>query len=232
MRLILFALLCFICCDTNAQNFDYQKDYSTILEQSKDKASPFFYDKLLQRFQTNDTTLTSKEVLALMVGFTGQPNYFPYEYIRIEREMYRLNDEKDFKQVIAMSDTFLATHPISQYALIERAYAFYKLGEKDSSNNCKFKFDLIMNAMASSGDGLTKETAVFAVSPIDGQNFIRKFLQMKIGTMGSGHDKNGNFLDILEVLTTIEGKEMGTNLYFQVEPAAKTLRSQLGLKKK
>ncbi len=47
-----------------------------------------------------------------------------------------------------------------------------------------------------SGDG--KEQPIFALGPGDGQNYIQKYLGAKIGTMGSGSDKNGYFIDILE----------------------------------
>lgn len=216
-----------------AQKFDYQKDYNTILEQSKKKDSPFFYNSLLKRFQLNDTTLTDKEVLAFMIGFTGQANYLPYEYIDIERQIYQLNDEKKFEAALIVCDTFLLTHPASQQAFIEKAYAFHKVGKEDSAKQYMRKFDRIMEAMASTGDGLTAETAVFAVSPIDGQNFITKFLSYDIGSMGSGSDKNGNFVDILEaIIKKKDGKEDKVKLYFQIQHASQTMLNMFNLEDK
>ena len=67
-----------------------------------------------------------------------------------------------------------------------------------------------------SGDGATMENAAFALGPADGQDFIYKFVGAKIGTMGSGRDKSGNFIDILEAKFE-DGKVM--NLYFSIQHA-------------
>jgi hypothetical protein len=67
-----------------------------------------------------------------------------------------------------------------------------------------------------SGDGTTIETPAFALGPADGQDFIYKVVDADIGTMGSGRDKNGNFIDILEAKFE-NGKRM--NLYFIIQHA-------------
>ena len=132
-----------------------------------------------------------------------------------------------------MSDSFLLYVPVSQQALIEKSYSHYKLGQNDSAAFYSWKFKRIMNAMAQSGDGLTPETATFSLGPTDGQNFIRKYLKSKTGTMGSGRDKNGNFVDILEIV--MKDKETGIetrqNLYFQIEHAVKKMFSEDDLNK-
>ena len=60
------------------------------------------------------------------------------------------------------------------------------------------------------------DTPAFALGPADGQDFIYKADGAEIGTMGSGRDKDGNFIDILEA--KFEGdKKM--NLYFIIQHA-------------
>ena len=73
-----------------------------------------------------------------------------------------------------------------------------------------------------SGDGKTAETATFALGPADGQDFIYKFVGSriggaKIGTMGSGRDDSGNFLDILEVV--LKDGTSPYKLYFIIQHA-------------
>ena len=79
--------------------------------------------------------------------------------------------------------------------------------------------------MASTGDGLTPETAIFALGPVDGQNFIYKYTRSGIGLMGSGKDKDGNFLDILTAVKTNKttGEKMSTTMYFNVQHAVKKM---------
>src|ERR1051326_1932938 len=194
--LILF-LSCFI--PAKAQDhFNYQKDFKTILKRSKDPSDKFYYDKLLAKFNSNDTSMTDMEVIALMIGFTDKPQYKPYDDLSTERMIYDLNGDGKFKEALDSSARFLKTHPLSQQTLIERSYAWFKLGSKDSADIYMFRFRRIMRAMNWSGAG-TFEDPIFALGPADGQNFIYKFLSGNIGMMGDGRDKDGNFLDILEV---------------------------------
>ena len=128
-----------------------------------------------------------------------------------------------------MCDSFLVNVPVSQQALIEKSYSYHKLGHADSAQYYMWQFRRIMKAMAQSGDGLTPETAFFSLGPADGQNFIIKYLSSDIGSMGSGSDKYGNSVDILE--TTWKDKESGEQksrvLYFQIEHASKTMFEDL-----
>src|SRR5205085_1440053 len=92
-----------------------------------------------------------------------------------------------------------------------------------------FKGRRIFEAMNFSGDGKTTETPTFSLGPADGQDFIRKFVSSriggaKIGTMGSGRDKNGNFLDILQVVPKDGSNPY--NLYFIIQHATDKMFSQ------
>lgn len=233
MRQMMTALLLIFSLAAFGQKFefDYQKDYKNILKQTIDTSSHLNYDTLLARFQSNDTSLTDFNVLTLLIGFTNNEHFKPYSYLTTEREIYALNDRGDFEGAIAVSDSFLRYVPVSQQALIEKSYAFYKLGQKDSAQHYLWQCKRILRAMYESGDGLTPETAFFALGPADGQNFVRKHLGSSIGSMGSGRDKYGNFVDILEMVW--EDKETGERrsreLYFQIEHASNTMFGDLNL---
>jgi len=209
--------------------FDYHNDYGKILSQTNDTSNSLNYNKLLTRFQNNDTTLTDFEVLALLIGFTDNEYFKPYSYLTTEREIYSLNGNGQFEKALSMCDSFLVNVPVSQQALIEKSYSHHKLGQADSAQYYMWQFRRIMDAMAQSGDGLTPETAFFSLGPADGQNFIRKYLSSNIGTMGSGRDKYGNFIDILEVTWKDEesGEQESRTLYFQIEHASKTMFGDL-----
>lgn len=183
----------------NAQTtFNYKDDFQSILAKTKDPKDNLNYEKLLNRFVKNDTTLTHFEVLALLIGFTDKPEYKPYGDLQMEREIYNLNDDGKYKEGLKAANAFLKKHPLSQKALIEKSYSFYKLGNQDSANYYSYQFRRIMQAMDFSGDG--DKNPIFALGPADGQDYITKHLACKIGMMGSGRDKNGYFLDMLEAI--------------------------------
>lgn len=196
--------------------FNYQSDFKSTLAKTKDSNDNLSYDRLLKRFNINDTTLTDYEVLALLIGFTDKADYKPYDDLAVEREIYKLNGEKRFQEGLDKANAFLKTHPVSVKALFEKSYSFHKLGQKDSAQYYLYKGKRIFTAMYFSGNGKTKETSTFALGPADGQDYIHKFVGADIGTMGSGQDENGNFLDILEAKFD-NGKTL--TLYFVIQHA-------------
>jgi Domain of unknown function (DUF4919) len=64
------------------ESFDYDKDFKVLLELSKDSVDRLFYPRLLERFNKNDSTLTDREVVALMIGFADNVNYKPYQTLK------------------------------------------------------------------------------------------------------------------------------------------------------
>lgn len=206
--------------------FNYKNDFNTILGKTKDTTSELSYDKLLKRFTTN-AAMTDYEVLALMIGFTDKPAYKPYDDITVERKIYTLNGEEKYQQALDTANVFLRSHPLSLKVLFEKSYAFHKLDQKDSANYYLTRGRRIISAMNYSGDGKTKESAMFALGPADGQDYIYKELSGNIGTMGSGSDKDGNFLDILQVKPE-SGKPY--YLYFNIQHATAKMFSGKSIK--
>jgi hypothetical protein len=207
-------------------NFDYHTDFKSILEQSQDSTSSNYYPDLLNRFEENDSTLTVAELLALQIGFTANSNYKPYETITTEREIKSLIGQKKYEDAILVCDKLLKTNPVNFTALMEKSFSYMKLG-KESSEFHKEKFMKLLKSVMASGSG-TYENAYFVLSPIDGQTMITHIFGGSIGTMGSGADPNGYFVDILEM--NKEGKDSIT-LYFNINHATDNMFSEDDLKK-
>ena len=206
--------------------FNYHRDFKKILEQSQDKTSDYYYPTLLDRFNKNDSTLTDMEVLALQIGFTADQNYKPYQTTSTEREIKSLIGQKKYEDALAACNKFLKTNPVNFTALMEKSFSYMKLG-KDSIEFHKAKFMKLLNSVMASGKG-TYENPYFVLSPIDGQTLITHIFGGSIGTMGSGDDPNGYFVDILEM--NREGKDPVT-LYFNINHATDKMFSEEDLKK-
>ncbi|RYG54605.1 MAG: DUF4919 domain-containing protein [Chitinophagaceae bacterium] len=154
--------------------FDYGRDFRMILERTKDKNDTLAYNKLLRRFLENDTSLTRGETLALMIGFTENPNYRPVEQMETEKEIIELNDNGYYEDALIESKTYLAKHPLSLSTLKERSYAYHQLGNKDSAKYFMALADRIMEAMiySGSGKGNNPEIPFFSLGLNDGDYFI------------------------------------------------------------
>ena len=194
--------------------FDYNRDFKYYLSESTIKGSRYNYETLLARFQAEDTTLKNNEILALMIGFTANPDYKAYTNVAIENEIFKLIREKEFKQAKKKCEEFLSTNPLNFTALIEHGFAMMKL-ENDRTYYPSVKANMVIDAVFWSGNG-TYYHPYFVLSPIDGQTMISYFIDGNIGSMGSGYDMYGNFLDILHLER--EG-EKPYPLYFIIEHA-------------
>lgn len=232
MKKILAILILMICVQAGfvQSSFNYKKDYEAILKRTQNPKEPLYYNKLIKRFESNDTTLTHSEVLALMIGFTAKPQYKPYDDVTTERAIYDLNAQGKYDDALKKANVFLKTHPLSVGALFEKSYALYKKQDPDSAGYFAYRCTRIFQAMRFSGDGKSAETPCFALGPADGQDYIRQYIKGKLGTMGSGKDANGYFLDILEV----KPKDGSTpyKLYFMIEHASRNLLQNLKPKEK
>lgn len=202
------------------ENFNYKRDFDNILKETKNQKSDIYYDTLLERYHKTDTTLTGKQLVSLLIGFTGNKNYKPYKDIEFSTNLYKLNDEQKFDQVIKDGNEFLKTHPFDLKTLYETSYAYHNKGDEASAENCLIKAMLIFKAMIYAGDGKSIDAPAFALNPIDGQEFIKKGIGAKIGKMASGRDKNGYFIDILDAQFD-DGSSQ--TLYFIIPHATKKM---------
>lgn len=202
---------------TNAQsNFNYAKDFKTILAKTKDKNDKWNYDKLLSRFNKNDTTLTNAEVLALLIGFTDKPAYKPYQDLKQEKLIYDLNAEGKYDEALEKANEYIKFHPLSVKVIFERAFAHYKAHMQDSAKYIAWKGYKIFQAMKWSGDGKTKENPMFSLGVEDGQDYIVKFMGCGIDHKAYPNDNAGNLLSSLEVTSRISDPY---NLYFIIQHA-------------
>jgi len=229
LRFIIFTLL--ISTSVFGQeriDFDYSRDYERILAETKVDTSNINFEKLFSRYLRVDSTLTNYEMIALQIGYTDNENYWPYQDIEIEREIWDLNEQGKYKKAIMKCNVLLKNNPFNLIGNREKSYAYRKLGQQDSSKVYINKFDLVTLSCLSSGDGKSYETSWFVLSPADGQWIIKLAFQSSICSMGSGRDNNGNFHDILGI--QFKDSEDCMDLFFNIEHAANRMFGKDGMK--
>ena len=152
-----------------ARPFNYARDFKEILEKTQERGSEMSYQKLLIRFLDRDTSLSRAQVLALMIGFTEDPHYKPFEDMETEQEIFDLNDGGSYEESLAKSRVYLQTHPLSLRVLQETSYSYHELKKQDSADMYMDQVDKIMGAMIYSGNGKKPETAIFSLEiPLPG----------------------------------------------------------------
>lgn len=198
--------------------FDYATDFSILKELSRDSTSQYSYTRLLARFNDFDTTLTQREILGLMIGFTNDINYKPYHTVSEERALVNLALDGKFDEALKASSKFLARNPVNFSALFANSISHLETeGEKAILH--RERMLLLIDAILVSGDG-SIEHPYFVLSPTDGQVLIRYIFGRRIGIMGSSHDKHDYFLDMLEMVG--ENGEP-KRLYFNIDHAVEKM---------
>jgi hypothetical protein len=198
---------------TNA--FDYKRDFKTILEKTQEKGSEMSYQKLLIRFLDRDTTLSDMQVLYLLIGYTEDNKYKPFEDMNTEQEIFDLNDAGSYEEALIKGKPFLQTHPVSLRALKEVSYAYHSLSKKDSA---EYYMDLavkIINAMIYSGNGKKPEQPIFSLGLADGESFIPS-IGLKILSKDTDWNRNNQFMEIIDASQNTDDH---VNYFFVIEHA-------------
>ncbi len=177
-------------------SFLYHRDYLSLLEKTRHPDDSLSYERVLKRFVANDTTLTDYEVLALMIGFSGTAEYKPYNNT-IENMIGNAMKDMKFQEAFALASGLIDTQPLNLKGLMSLQTAASSTGDEEKARYHGYQIKRIFNAMQFSGDGLTPETAIFALGPNDGVDFIRHHIGTGIETMGSGRNRYKDFLEIL-----------------------------------
>lgn len=197
--------------------FDYGRDFRMILERTKDKNDSLSYNKLIRRFLEKDSSLTRAETLALMIGFTENPNYKPLESMETEKEIIELNDNGYYEDAVAESRTYLAKHPLSLSTLKECSFAYHQLGKRDSAKYYMALTDMIMEAMIYSGDGKGNKPEIpfFSLGLNDGDYFIPN-VGLSVTRKTTENDRSKRMLYVTTAMT-----DEGTykTYYFMIQHA-------------
>jgi hypothetical protein len=212
-RLLLLFLLFGAWQQACGQSFEYARDYPTISKATGKSTTHFFYDSLKNRFTRSSSLLSNEELIALQIGYTQRPEYNPYGDIDLDRTFISAASWAETDTTVMYGTAYLQKNPVS----LSATYALWKVYETRHnaalSGKYKVQFQALINAILSTGDG-TVAHPYFVVGPIDGQILIRQYWQATIGVMGSGRDKQRNFLDMLD-MTSADGKSKTVNFVIQ-----------------
>jgi len=154
-----------------------EPDYQKIKQQVNNKDSEFFYPKLFERYQGNDTTLQHKHYRMLYYGYPFQPGYQPSRsspYSDSLRTIYQKDSLKkaDFDKIIEYEQRLLEKDPFSLRDLNTLAYAYAQKNEKQKTTRLDYKINLLIETILSTGDGLKEESAWHVTEPSHEQDIL------------------------------------------------------------
>ncbi|MGH1519811.1 DUF4919 domain-containing protein [Chryseobacterium sp. JK1] len=166
-------------------------DYPLIEKNIQDKNSELYYPKLLKRLQQNDTLLTNDQYRHLYFGYLFQKSYNPYKISKKAEEMTRYYrgegiTEKDLPKGIQLFKEALEENPLDIRAMNYLAYMYHLINDEGAAKKIAENFRGLLEAILSSGDGLTCETGFHVISVTDEYVMMNRFQMESISQSYKG----------------------------------------------
>ena len=236
MKKIAFLLIAAIFCGTLSVYAQYDDDFFTppdyrqIRLNIEDIPSSFYYPRLKSRFEAGDPTMSREEMRHLYFGFVFQPEFVSFDVSQYNRSLANLlrNEtfsEQDIANISRLSQALLEEDPFNLRAL--NALLIVHTHNEDMTEYARIAWQLhfIQNAIGSTGDGMTPETAFFVIRtahqfdmiPILGFEFSGASRTFRTGNIFT---RNRQTVSVLSVAPNAFGVE---RVYFNVTPTTRRM---------
>lgn len=155
-------------------------DYKQIQVVVSDKNSDFYYPRLMKRFAANDTTLSMEAYRNLYYGFTMQEDYNPYRMSHYAQKVKEFATADDISQaacdsIIKYGLKAMADFPFDTRSMNLLVYAYKCKGNEKEKMLWEQKLKGVIDAIISSGDGESAETAFHVIYPPHEYDIINRF---------------------------------------------------------
>jgi hypothetical protein len=212
---LFLALLIFGISKAQEKTFE-SPNYKAIEKNIKDKKSDFYYPKLMSRYELSDTTMTLEQKRHLYYGYTFQPKYNPYGRSDSSEKLLEIINketlsEEDYNAIIKLSNQALKDNPLDIRSLNYRLYSLEKQQKLEELKQNLIKLETIVDAMVSSGDGISKETAFYIIEISHEYDLL--------GMFGFKYGGKQSLIEHYDYLSVAQNDENIKGLYFDVTPA-------------
>ncbi len=214
-KIMTLIVAIFIISNLFSQELNYEKpDFKKIKKEIKKKRSEYYYKKLLDRYFNGDTTFSLKEKRYLYYGYSFQEEYSPYGssvYSDSLKEYYSKDTltKKDFAKIIKYSSALLKENPFDLEAVKNLRYCYNSLDSTELAAQYDYKLYLVIDAIMSTGNGLSKESAFYVIDVSNEYDLIRA-VGFTFGGEQSLIDTAYDYLTLQENKYEIKG------LYFEI----------------
>lgn len=222
MKKIQFLLILFLICFTaQSQEITFESpNYKTIEKNIKDKKSEFYYPKLLAKYEVSDTTMTLEQKRHLYYGSVFQPKYSPYNPSEASEKLSEVVNKEtlsteDLTEIIKLSNQALKENPLDIRSLNYRLYSLEQQQKLDELQKNLIKLEIIVDALVSSGDGISKETAFYVIDTSHEYDLLAMF--------GFRYGGKQNLIEHYDYLTVAQNDDNVKGLYFDISPCLEYL---------
>lgn len=197
-------------------------DYRRIAVETADVGSPYYYPRLMGRYERGDSTLTLEDFRHLYYGYPEQAGYKPLLASPYADSLERAFGKKtrleaeDYRRIVGFAREILAGEPFSMRDMNVLAFAYQMLDEPERAAAQMRKIRGVLEAIRSTGTGLREESPWYVIYMRDAQDVLNligaRFTKFIILTRsveyapvynmpdeGSGKKNKGYYFDYSEV---------------------------------
>ncbi len=189
---IYFKIFIFLICSltyVNAQDNRTPVDYDLMIKDINNRYSEAYYPKLMERYLNNDTTLTVDDFRNLYYGFTFQEDYDPYRispYSVAVKDfaMAKTAEKVECDSLIKYGELAVADFPFDIRSMNLLIYGYKCKKDEEMMNIWAYKLMGIIDAILTTGDGLTADTPLQVIYAPHEYELIHRFgLNVKNNTL-------------------------------------------------
>jgi hypothetical protein len=204
-------------------------NYDEIEKNCSHPNSFYHFDKIFKKYQDGDSAMSIEEKRHLYYGFQFTDKYSPYGSGKFSDSLRKVFDQEGFTDAHAIlairyCDSILDNDPFDLKTLNTAINLYNKQGNLERKALTQTKLNILLDAILSSGDGLTDNTAIYIIA-VPHEYFIIKVLGFKAGGMQRLIGKN-------DYLKLEENNDKIAGLYFDVTASFGSMSRMFGDKKK
>lgn len=186
----------------------------------------FFYPKLLERYNSFDPTLTTKDYAHIYYGFAFQKDYLVNQ--PSEEKMNQLMDQGKFEEAIAECKLILSKNPVSLEANNAIAYAMFQLKKPESEyEGYRNRYKTFVDIIVKSGDGKDPLTSFKIIYVADEYNIM--FSHFEIPEVVFRHQLVNAGYDYFKVKPSTLYKSQ--DIYFEIPEKLNNIHKQRAIEK-
>lgn len=174
IRRIIPGMITALCLCLSAYADEYEPvlpDFNHIKREVNNPGSPFYYPHLVQKYNSNDTTMTIEEYRYYYLGYTFQEDYNPYRSSEFTHQIDHLYKQgkklssAEHENLVKFARQSLDDDPFDLRQINILIYGLKGLNKYKEAAVWQYRLDHLIDAILTTGDGTTPETAWHVIYP-------------------------------------------------------------------
>lgn len=152
-------------------------DFEQIKADVTNPASPYYYPKLMERYERNETIMNLNDYRHLYYGYLFQEDFNPYRnndiLARNEALYYKdKHTRAELDSIISYAKEAIADNPFDLNQMNFLIYALRERGKVNLASIWQYRLNHLLQTIASSGTGLDPDNAWHVINPRHEYNLV------------------------------------------------------------